>query len=57
MKSDVIDIAAELRHETERAYLIFDGVKEVWVPKSLAEQNDDGTFTIREWFAKDKGLI
>ena len=57
MKSDVIDIAAELRHETERAFLIFDGLKEVWVPKSLAEQNDDGTYTIKEWFAKDKGLI
>lgn len=51
------DIAAELRHETERAYLIFDGDQEIWLPKSQAERNTDGTFTLPEWLAKEKGLI
>ena len=51
------DIAAELRHETRAAYLIFDGTREVWVPKSQVERNDDGTFTMPEWLAKDKELI
>jgi hypothetical protein len=27
------------------------------VPKSQVEQNDDGTFTMPEWLAKDKGFI
>ncbi len=51
------DIAAELRHETPRAYLIFDGATEVWLPKSQTELNSDGTFTLPEWLAKEKGLI
>ncbi len=28
-----------------------------WVPKSQVEQNDDGTFTMPEWLAKEKGFI
>ncbi len=51
------DIAAELRHETPKAYLVFDGATEVWLPKSMTEKNSDGTFTLPEWLAKDKGLI
>ena len=54
----LVDIAAELRHETLKAYLIFDGDQEVWVPKSLVEHNeDDGTFTMPEWLAKKLELI
>lgn len=56
-RSDLIDIAADLRHETDRAILIFDGAREAWLPKSLVERNDDGTFTMPEWLALDKGLI
>ena len=54
----LVDIAAELRHETLKAYLIFDGDQEVWVPKSLVEHNeDDGTFIMPEWLAKKLELI
>jgi len=55
--SDLIDIAGELRIETEKAMLVFDGEQSVWLPKSLVEENGDGTFTMPEWLAKDKGLI
>lgn len=51
------DIAAEIRVETARAWLVFDGAREVWLPKSLVESNGDGTFTLPEWLAKEKGLI
>ena len=51
------DIAAELKHETPKAFLIFDGAKSEWVPKSMVENNRDGTFTMPEWLAKDKGFI
>lgn len=57
LDSKLTDIAAELRHETERAYLIFDGAQEAWLPKSQAERNTDGTFTLPEWLAREKGLI
>lgn len=51
------DIAAELVGETEKAFRIYDGKHTQWVPKSLVEYNDDNTFTMPEWIAKDKGFI
>ncbi len=57
MKKELIDIAAELKVETEKAYRIFDGSKTEWVPKSQVERNDDGSFTMPEWLAKEKGFI
>ena len=49
--SELIEIAAEIRHETEKAYLLFDGTREAWVPKSQVEDNGDGTFAMPEWLA------
>ena len=56
MKSDLVDIACELRHETDQAWLIFDGTKEVWLPKSLVEFAD-GEVTLPEWLAIEKELV
>jgi len=53
----VVDIAAEIRAETEKAWRLFDGARTEWVPKSQVENNKDGTFTMPEWLAKDKGFI
>ena len=53
----LVDIAGELQGETAHAYRIFDGDRTEWVPKSQAQMNDDGTFTMPEWLAKDKGFI
>lgn len=53
----LIDIAAELKGETGKAYRIYDGSPTEWVPKSQVEQNDDGTFTMPEWLAQEKGFI
>jgi len=56
--SDVVDIAGELRHETERAFLFYDGKETVWLPKSLCEWDQySGTITLPEWLAMEKGLI
>jgi hypothetical protein len=54
---NIIEIAAELRHETEKAFLLYDGAKQAWVPKQQVEKNDDGTFSMPEWLAMDKGFI
>lgn len=56
-RSELIDIAAEKRGETEKAFRLFDGKKTEWVPKSQVEENKDGTYTMPEWLAKDKGFI
>lgn len=56
-RSELIDIAAELKGETDKAYRIFDGSKTEWVPKSQVERNSDGTFTMPEWLAVEKGFV
>ena len=56
-KSELFDLAAELKGETEKALRLFDGSRTEWVPKSQVEDNGDGTFTMPLWLAKDKGFI
>jgi hypothetical protein len=56
-RSDLIDIAAEIRGETDRAWQLFDGDRTEWVPKSLVEDNEDGTFAMPEWLAVEKGFM
>ena len=53
----LIDIAAELRGETDKAFRIFDGKRTEWVPKSQVENNNDGTFTMPIWLAEERGFI
>ena len=53
----LVDIAAHIHAETDRAYRLFDGDKTEWVPKSQCERNSDGTFTMPEWLAQEKGFI
>jgi hypothetical protein len=53
----IIEIAGELRHETEKAYQFFDGKVTVWLPKSQAEWSEqDGTMQMPEWLAMERGL-
>lgn len=68
-KKELIDVAAICRYETNQAFLLADGRTEikkgdtvpselkVWVPKSQVEDNGDGTFTMPEWLAIEKGFI
>ena len=56
-RSDLIDIAAEKRGETDKAIHLFDGTRTEWVPKSQVEDNGDGTFTMPEWLAVEKEFL
>ncbi len=56
-RSDIIDIAGEKRAETEKAIQWFDGKTVAWLPKSQIEINDDGTVSMPEWLATDKGFV
>lgn len=57
MASRLTDIAGEKRGETEKAIRLFDGKTTEWVPKQYVEDNGDGTFTMPEWLAQEKGFI
>lgn len=57
-----IEIACEVRRTTDKARLIFDGTKEVWIPESqISDECEDKGKTISifipEWLAIDKGLV
>lgn len=59
-----IEIACELRRETESAYLIHDGDRQAWIPKSQCSTFEPskpgskcGTLDVEEWLAHEKGLI
>ena len=56
-QSDLVEIAGQLRRETAAAFLILDGLREVWVPKSQVEHDGHGIFAMPMWLAREKGLI
>ena len=56
-RSDLIDIAGEVRVDRDASILFYDGDREVWLPKSQIEINGDGTVTMPEWLAQEKELI
>lgn len=58
MKSDLVDIAGEIKGETDKAYRFFDGTRTVWLPKTQCEMDADAkTMAMPEWLAMEKGLI
>lgn len=60
------EISCDILKVTEKAVLIFDGMKEVWVPKSLVREFDEKltefndekvTLFIAEWFCEENELF
>ena len=56
-RSTIVDIAAEIRGETDKVWKLFDGKTTEWVPKSQVEDNRDGTYAMPEGLAFDKGFL
>jgi hypothetical protein len=63
-RSELIDLSVTIQVRTEKALGIWEGEVDdngrkvlIWVPLSQVEDNGDGTITMPEWLAKDKGLI
>ena len=57
-----VEFCGDLKYETEKAYLVFDGINEVWIPKSQVQESRlisgiAWEFTIPQWLAKEKGII
>jgi hypothetical protein len=58
MSQRLVDIAGEIRAETEKAYRFYDGNKTVWLPKSQCQwDEDEKTMTMEEWLAEEKDLL
>lgn len=50
-------VTLDLIRTTEDAYLVSNGERELWLPKSQATDNEDGTFDIEDWLAYKEGLV
>jgi hypothetical protein len=54
---DEMEVAGTIVHETEKAWLInTEEVGDIWLPKSRCVDNEDGTFSVPFWLARQKGL-
>ena len=52
-----VAISAKIIGETERAWLLFDGLRKVWLPKDLVEYDARAmVVTIPGWLATEKRL-
>lgn len=57
-----VEIAVEVRLRTPKAFKIFDGKTECWIPRSQisdysGDEESPETIFIPEWLATKKGLI
>lgn len=53
----LVDVEAVDILATPAAFRLDNGKKTEWFPKSLVENNRDGTWTMPEWLARSKGFI
>ena len=64
----LVDVECVVRMRREKAIAVADGTmldkgtrhereKYFWLPLSQCQENDDGTVTMPEWLALEKGLI
>lgn len=56
-KRELFDLTADIEAETEKAWRLNDGTHKEWVPKSQVQDNGDGTFTMPQWLAEEKGFV
>lgn len=57
-QNELYDFDAVVRHETGDAFLLDVGKESnIWLPKSLTQDNGDGTFTVPRWFAEKKEIV
>lgn len=51
------DFSAKIITEKGEGILLDDGHQKFWLPKSETKNNNNGTFTIPQWLALDKGIM
>jgi hypothetical protein len=64
--TEVVEIACEVKRQTDKAWLVFDGAREVWIAKSQISDyvEEQGLISkkvtsvfVPLWLANEKGLI
>lgn len=66
MSAETADLQSECLHETAKALLVRIGSRELWVPKSLIDddsevfdsgENSEGKLVVPLWWAEKEGLL
>ena len=65
MISNLVDVDVEVMHETDKAYLVWDGRSDsdgekikTWLPKSQVEYDvETESMAMPEWLAIEKGFV
>lgn len=58
-----VEIAVEQRHATDMALKVFDGAREVWIPRSQIRDSETDhlgnviSIAVPHWLARKEGLI
>ncbi len=55
--SDLVDFAATILDDREKAIRVRTVDGNFWLPKSQVADNGDGTFSLPRWLAEKKGLV
>ena len=57
VESKPVKIRAKIEHCYERFIWVNVKGKSIWLPRKLIEVNRDGTLTMPDWLAKQRGLL
>ncbi len=57
MTERTVELDLDIVRESKLSLLVSDGTTEAWIPKKYIDENADGTFTVAEWIARDRGLV
>ena len=55
--NELITINAKIKAETDKAYLVTIKGRDIWIPKSISYQQEDGSLQVPLWFAKNNSII
>ena len=57
VESRPVKIRAKVEHRYERFIWVNVKGESIWLPRKLIEENRDGTLTMPDWLAKERGLL
>ena len=57
VESKPVKIRAKVVHRYERFIWVNVKGESIWLPRKLIEENRDGTLTMPDWLAKERGLL
>lgn len=52
-----ITFEAKKKFENKKAILVTHGNRDYWLARAFTQVNSDGTYTLPEWMAKEKGIV